>query len=180
PSELECDAKHAAQVVDEIDAVLLVEVGDDLGVGTGAEVVTARFEITAQFGMVVDLAVEGDPDGVVLVGNRLVAALKVDDAQSAKTKAAGATDEAAVVVGTAMGDGLLHRAHPRRIGQPFRVEEEFAADATHGSEKGSGWLRRDVIQTRPSVQNVTQFMMSGHPGAGLATHFQALGGSFIT
>ena len=48
-----------------------------------AEMVAARLEIAAQLAMVVDLAVEDDPDRAVFVGHRLVAAGAIDDRQTA-------------------------------------------------------------------------------------------------
>jgi len=45
-----------------------------------AEAVAALFEIGTELAVVVDLAVEGDPDGFVFVGDGLVAAGEVDDA----------------------------------------------------------------------------------------------------
>ena len=61
--------------------VLLVEVDDDLGVGFRREDVPLLLERGAQLHVVEDLAVEDDPDAPVLVGDRLPAALEVDDAQ---------------------------------------------------------------------------------------------------
>ena len=46
---------------------------DGLGVGMRAQRVAARFDNLGQFFVVVDFAVEGDPDGAVFVGEGLVA-----------------------------------------------------------------------------------------------------------
>ena len=61
------EREHAAQHRGRLVAVLLPEMGDDLDVGVAAEAVTARLEILAQLDVVVDLAVDGDDDGAVLV-----------------------------------------------------------------------------------------------------------------
>ena len=54
-----------------------------LGVRVGRETMTGSLQPRAQRLEVVELAVEDRPDGPVLVGNRLVAAGDVDDAQAA-------------------------------------------------------------------------------------------------
>src|SRR4029079_1611361 len=59
--------------------VLLIEVHDHLGVALGRKPVSLRLEELAQLAVVVDLTVEGDDDRAVLVVDRLVAGLEVDD-----------------------------------------------------------------------------------------------------
>src|SRR4030095_16055240 len=68
------EGKHAVQAVDHALAFLLVEMEDGLGVAAGAVAVAARFESRPERGVVVDLAVEDDPDRAVLVAHRLPAA----------------------------------------------------------------------------------------------------------
>src|SRR5205807_8909878 len=65
------EGEHAAQLVDEVRAVLLVEVDDDLGVAPRGEPVPLRLEPPLELLEVVDLAVEDDLDGAVLVPERL-------------------------------------------------------------------------------------------------------------
>ena len=65
-------------------AVFLVEMDDHLGVGmVGGEPVAGALSSLAQFDVVVDLAVEDDRDGPVLVEHRLLAGGHVDDGQPA-------------------------------------------------------------------------------------------------
>ena len=81
------EAEHAAQVVDHVDPVLLVAVQDHLGIGVAAEPVPPGFEQGPQFLEIVDLAVEHQADGVVLVEHRLAAVLaQVDDRQPAEAE----------------------------------------------------------------------------------------------
>src|SRR5438067_5231467 len=70
----ERERKHAAEPVDALVAPLLVRVDDRFGVRAGLVAMTARFEIAPNLGVVVDLAVEDDPDRLVLVRQRLMAA----------------------------------------------------------------------------------------------------------
>ena len=83
PRVPEREGEHAAQPLDAARPELLVEVHDDLGVGRRREAVAARHELAPQLAVVVDLAVEDDPDRAVLVGDRLLAGLEVDDGQPA-------------------------------------------------------------------------------------------------
>ena len=56
---------------------------DDFGVRVGRKPVASRFEVGAKFAVVVDLPVEGDPDGAILIGKRLPPAGEVNDGQPA-------------------------------------------------------------------------------------------------
>ena len=56
------EREHAAQVLDAGVAPLLVGVDDRLGVGARAVAVAGGFELGPDVGVVVDLAVEDDPD----------------------------------------------------------------------------------------------------------------------
>jgi hypothetical protein len=74
---------HAVEAGRAVVAPLLVGVDDDLGVGLRGEGVAQLLELGAQLAVVVDLAVEDEPDRLVLVGDRLVAAGPVDDGEPA-------------------------------------------------------------------------------------------------
>src|SRR5207247_2599339 len=73
------NGEHAAEAGCEAAAVLLVEVYEHLGVAVRAKTVTGALELGAQLPVVVDLAVLDDVDAAVLVRDRLVARLEVDD-----------------------------------------------------------------------------------------------------
>ena len=74
---------------------------------------TRRFEIAAQLGEVVDLAVEDDPDRAVLVVNRLMAGRQIDDAQPPHPERHAFFHPHALVVGAAMADDVAHPMHER-------------------------------------------------------------------
>ena len=67
----------------ERDPLVLVEVGQDLGVAVGGQPVPAGQHQLPELGVVVDLAVVHDDDRAVLVGHRLGAARHVLDGQPA-------------------------------------------------------------------------------------------------
>src|SRR6266850_1435326 len=95
-----------------------------------------RFELGAQLAEVVDLAVEHDPDGTVLVVDRLMAGREIDDAQAPHAERDALVDEHAFIVGAAMADHVAHAVDERarlvraeRRGRGWRFYE--ASDAAH-------------------------------------------------
>ena len=75
----------------------------------GGEAMTLARQIFAESLVVVNLAVENNPDGAVFIGDRLMASGEVDDAQSPHTDRATAIDMETFVVGPAMDDLVAHR-----------------------------------------------------------------------
>ena len=96
----------AAEVLDERVAVLLVEMDDELAVAPGAEAVPLRLELPAGALEVVELSVDDGDDAPVLVGERLRAALDVDDREAPvpETRDARGVDEDALAVRSAVRD----------------------------------------------------------------------------
>src|SRR5579875_3192741 len=74
--------KHASQLMDAIGAVFLIEMYNHFGIGVGIKMMTFAFKLRTQFGEVVNLSVEDNPDRLILVLNRLAAASHVNNAQS--------------------------------------------------------------------------------------------------
>src|SRR5439155_19318383 len=79
--------EHSSELRDALRPELLVEVEDRLRIALGPEDVAARDEATTQLAIVVDLAVEDDDLGAVLVEYRLLPAAQVDDAQPSHPQA---------------------------------------------------------------------------------------------
>ena len=63
----DCQAKHSIQTVENILTPLLVAMDNHFGVATCQKSVSKRFEIVAEFGKIVNLAVEDDPDRALAV-----------------------------------------------------------------------------------------------------------------
>jgi hypothetical protein len=81
---------------------------DDLGIALRVEIMAALFQVPAQFGEVVDLSVENDPDVFLFVVDGLMPAGKVDDAQSPHPQADGTLGIDAFIVRAAVHDRLTH------------------------------------------------------------------------
>ena len=103
------EGEHAVELLDAGVAVLFVGVDDGFGVGLGAEAMAAGLELAAELAMVVDLAVEDDPDRAVFVGHRLLAAGPVDDRQAPVTEARPRGVKVAAAIGSAMVQPVGHR-----------------------------------------------------------------------
>ena len=127
----ERDGEHSAQVLDEVRTVLLVEVNDDFRVGVGGESVPAGLQIRAEIPIIVDLAVEHDPDRSVLVRERLMAPREVDDAEPPHPEAHRAVYIDAVIIRTPVGDRLAHRPDDARIDPLVTVFIELPGYAAH-------------------------------------------------
>ena len=106
-------------MLDAVLAVFLVEMNDGFGVALGAITVATSDQMLAQRPVIVDLAVEDDPDRTVFIADGLMAGGKVDDAKAAHAQADLALREDAVVVRTAVGHDVAHA--PQNAGIDVRV-----------------------------------------------------------
>ena len=125
------DGEHAAQALGEAVAVLLVEMEQHFGVAVRAEVMPGALELAAQLAVVVDLAVLDDVQGAVLVRDRLVARLEVDDREAPRGEGDVAVAELSEAV-RARGErasALICRDAIRHGGA---VRRRDSADPTHG------------------------------------------------
>ena len=116
-----------------VRAVLLVEVDDDLDVGAGAEAVAAGGELFAQLLEVVDLAVADDGDCAVLVRDRLITGLEIDDAEAPEAQTDAGREVEALAVGAAMAQTVGHPLEHVAVDRPHRVRVDDTADPAHGS-----------------------------------------------
>jgi hypothetical protein len=128
--------EHPAQPADRRLAPLLVGVHDGLGVGVRVEAVAGRFERRAQLAVVVDLAVEDDPDRPVFVVDRLMAGRQIDDAEPPHADAGPLFNQETLVVRAAMPDGVAHRVDERAPGVGMKRRDHASrldepGDAAH-------------------------------------------------
>src|SRR5215217_356092 len=99
---------------------------------------TGGAQAIAQGRVVVDLPVLDDVDRAVLVRDRLIAALEVDDRQAARPDPRDAVDVLAPAVGPAVAQGRGHRRDqltPRRLPS---VEGDEATDSAHRASLPNG------------------------------------------
>src|SRR5262245_38893745 len=92
----------------------------------------ASLEIGAQLLEVVDLTVEDDLDRAVLVADRLVAALQVDDRQPSMHQSQARFHPEAFGVRPAMGNTLSHHLEDGVVHRLSRICIDDACDTAHG------------------------------------------------
>ncbi len=113
-----------------VSAILIVSMDDRFGVAVGVEGVSEFFELLAQLEIVVDLAVKNDPRRAILIVNRLLPALEIDDREAAHCQADGSVDIEAVFVRAAMPDRFIHAGQQRFVNRLAVVSNE-SNDSTH-------------------------------------------------
>lgn len=145
PPEVEHrQGEHSAEPIEELLAPLLVSVDERLGVAVvGFEPVATGGERLAEALVVVDFAVEDDPDRAVLVGHRLVCLLgQIDDGQPAMPE-----EEIGLGAGGSSGQGLSGRL-PGEFGRlpgepPGGDPESIGAAMPDRVERGQAGARID-------------------------------------
>src|SRR6185312_2799554 len=78
--------EHAAKVIDRRCTPLLVRMHDRFGIGTSRVSMAGRFEACANVAVVIDFAVEDDPDRLIFIRQRLMPGGEINDAQPAMTE----------------------------------------------------------------------------------------------
>src|SRR5262245_16096275 len=124
------EREHAVEMPDAVLAEILPRMDDHFGVGPGLEAMPALDQRLTQLDMVVDLAVENRPDRAVLVGERLVAGLQIDDAEPPVPQSHRPAHVIAVVVGAAMAQRGRHPTHDVDVGALVARTQE-AGNAAH-------------------------------------------------
>ena len=110
---------------------LLVGVDDRFRVAACLVTVSARLEVAADLGMVVDFAVVRDPDRVVLVGERLLPRAQIDDAQTAMGEGRDAVAVESCFVRAAIRHDVAHRRRTRRRAFIKTIGGDYSRNAAH-------------------------------------------------
>src|ERR1019366_5893402 len=106
---------------------------DDFGVGVGVEAMAAAFELGAEFGKVVNLAVENVPGAASFVENGRIASGKVDDGEAAHAEASAVGGVESLVVGAALHDLLAHVVGESVRDVAFASWAHGSRDSPHGA-----------------------------------------------
>jgi len=91
----------------------------------------ASNQFFAELGVVVNLTVKDDPDRPILIGERLMAALDVDDAEAAHSQAGAIGYQGSSIVGSTMQDPVVHFEQGGVVGTLTGPIVKDATDAAH-------------------------------------------------
>ena len=93
---------------DAVFPVLFVRMNDGFGVRVGREFVPFLFQLFPKFRVVVYFPIEDDPDTPILVGNRLVSCLEVNDLEAPHSETDIAVQKEAFIVRAPVREGIGH------------------------------------------------------------------------
>ena len=92
---------------------------------------TLRLKAGSQLRMVVDLAVENDPDILIFIRQRLMTTLDVNNAEASHGQADVLFHEKPFIIRPAMHDAAVHAGEDVPFDVPVTIRKENAADSTH-------------------------------------------------
>jgi len=124
------EGKHASKVLYTVRPIFFVQVNDGFRVAVGAVLVTQRLQLLPQGGMVVDFAVENNPDRAVFVAEGLVAGREIDNTKPSHADSNGSGRIDSLVVRSAMDHGGTHPPESLRL-NPRASELHDPGDAAH-------------------------------------------------
>ena len=149
------EGEHAAQVLHDVVAVLLVAVDDRLGIGARPELVATVLQGITHRVVVVDLAIEDDLDRAVLVSDGLVTAPDVDDREPSHSEAHTGCDVGAPVIRPPVCDRVAHRLH--RGGADI-ARERPAGKARYAAHRGAAGAVVDAGARRSRAGRIARCM----------------------
>ena len=132
--------EHPSQMLHTFRAPFLIRVNNGFGIRPSLEDMAAFPQLLEECREVVNLTVEDDPHSVIFVGQRLVAAGHVNNAQSAKAKSHVAPSVLAAVVWPAMHHDSGHGS------QHFRINRVLTRNVNN-----TGYTTHKTYQLRPTV-----------------------------
>src|SRR5437867_6748177 len=104
---------------------------DRLGVAPGPIAMPARLKKGPEGRMVIDFAVEGDPNALVFVCHRLVAPRDIHDGQPAMPKPDRSFNPEALIIGTAVDQRVPHGLEAAFLDGFLRIEFEDSDNSAH-------------------------------------------------
>ena len=78
----DCNGEVTVESAQTIRAILLIQMQDDFRVTMRSKLVTFSFQVSAQLNVIENLAVENNPQRFVFVGDGLLPARQINNAQS--------------------------------------------------------------------------------------------------
>src|ERR1041385_2462112 len=104
---------------------------DRLCIAVGAVAMPERLQRSSELGMIVDFAIEDDPDCAGLIADRLMSAGNINNAETAHSNADRAIRINALVIRPTMCHRATHPAYDAGISALVLTELHHSGNATH-------------------------------------------------
>ncbi len=131
------EREHPVEAAETLLAETLIEVEQHFGVGSTDEVVAGGSEVLGELHVVVDLAVEDDPQIAIVADHGLVTRRReIDNRQPPRAKADRARDVQPRVIRSPVSEPIAH-GHDHRGSHRRAVGADDAYDAAHGVRTAS-------------------------------------------
>src|SRR5271157_2840637 len=127
---------------------VLVKVDPRLGVAAGRQPMPPRQEILPQFGILEQLAVEGNPDRSILIGERLTAPCQIDDRQAPGPQGNSWLDVDLLVIRAPMSDRRRHGQESSRGEFPAASQVHSTCNTAHDVTSSNLPGRRETAYRR--------------------------------
>jgi hypothetical protein len=109
------DPEHPAQMLEQIEAFLFIEMDKDFRIRTTLKHVSLGLKHGTEFPKVVDLPITDNPHGLVFVGDGLMAAFEVNDAEPSHSHGNAMASKMSVIVWPPMDLNLGHSVQQRAV-----------------------------------------------------------------
>src|SRR5689334_19708623 len=104
---------------------------DDFRIRVGPERMAGRLQFGSQLFEVVDFTVEDHPDGLRLVGHRLMTASQIDDGKPSESEPNGARQEEPLIVWSTVDQGPRHALDVVKLDGHRLPKIQLAANTAH-------------------------------------------------
>ena len=119
------------EVLEELLAILFIEMDDDLAVAMGPEDMTLGFKLRPPLREIEQLAITDDDDTFVLVEDRLMPVAQADNAEAPIGDPDARGDEEAVIIRPTMMKRIRHTLEHRLIGTLPSFQVQHSGYAAH-------------------------------------------------
>jgi hypothetical protein len=117
-------------MVNHIFPVLLVQMYQRLGIAVGLKPMSHCSESFTEFGIIVNFAIKGRPDTLVLIGERLSATFDINDAQADVSQNDVIIAEDTLAIGAAMPQDINHILYDPAVELVY-IKIDYASNTTH-------------------------------------------------
>ena len=103
------EGKHAVEMLEHVDAHLVVEMDEHFRIAIGAEAMPFGLQLTPQLSVIIDFAIEGDDGRAIGAHHGLIAIFEINDLQSPHAHSKAADAVGAPSVWSTVENGIAHR-----------------------------------------------------------------------